>query len=1132
MKYFFVFFLLASFSYAQTYISDYDVQTLHNHNVLKSLEGDKLKVVLDLIDDKLQKPADINANSNTITISASELQLRKTDQDNDNTQLSVKRSISPTGLAYLKFDESTLNIDTGAVTGSFTASPISPTVPASSWVWMGMELHPDNEIKVVFGSVSAVKANATYPVWSGEAAIGMIQIQADTPCGGSGDAGWNYKNPLETDIVIFAGAGGGGSGGGLTDMKCLTGSSVDKVLVKKGKIRVNGYNYERTSDFPELTIGAELTDDAINYVFYDVYDNDIEASTVDPYNHNGGYLARYAPICTATASSGAISNVYDYAIRSFDSLINGDEDVCYDISEQSSAMINSNNPYFHNLRAPYNEMFCKQGMIHDVSAGTYTDIACENFLQNKNLTHVTVLSGGLTADERLSLKFCYRTKAIATSRDSWDTCKAGYCWVTNADKPFSSNANFTIDPAFTNELPMPICAVQVNQNGTFSHKNPGEGYQMTFNSVKILSSWTQYLNTSTDSYYVVCGKGSDFGALDTNPVFGDVQMSVFESTGNGTIGGNLYIAGTMYGNANLTETDPIFTASDAFGITSTDITNWDTAYGWGDHSGAGYFKKDGSVIATGDWDLGGFSIENVNNTSIVFADGSKITSAKFDSLGNVNADYLGGKTLLTVESERTGEIGSAIGTHSSNASVHHTRYADSEALSAVSGVGYFKADGSILPTSDWDMGGFSISNVNNTSITFADGSKITSDAFNSSGFVNASYLNNLTDSQFLRADIDQTFSGNMNIGNLTITGSCVGCGGGGNDNYVTLSTNQSISGTKIFLNTVTFDGGTQIENTTGNTTVGGTLDVASTSTFIGTVYFGDNTVNLYQEASNILRTSDSLVVDQKIGIGTLSPDNRLDVIGNSNITGNLTVGGSLIGKITNANNSDYLDTFDSTQFVRSDENDTITGNLYIDGDFEVTGSCTGCGGGTDGAVLQAVNSNMNAVYSLRGQIKSPVCASSTIPIDVSTCGVDVYAIKASSTTSTSIYGTATIGHGMHGRSERNSKAGVYAESFTGIGQTGYGLWAICRNDTDPCWAGYFENGKGIYVEHDAYIQGVLRFSNSNISMWTDKPTDGTSCDTSCGAQSTCLHALYEDNNNKAVCSDTTGTRHCSCIGYK
>jgi hypothetical protein len=39
---------------------------------------------------------------------------------------------------------------------------------------------------------------------------------------------------------------------------------------------------------------------------------------------------------------------------------------------------------------------------------------------------------------------------------------------------------------------------------------------------------------------------------------------------------------------SFTETDPVFTASEAANITSTDTSNWDTAYGWGNHASAGY----------------------------------------------------------------------------------------------------------------------------------------------------------------------------------------------------------------------------------------------------------------------------------------------------------------------------------------------------------------------------------------------------------------------------------------------------------------------------------------------------------------------------------------------------------------
>lgn len=48
------------------------------------------------------------------------------------------------------------------------------------------------------------------------------------------------------------------------------------------------------------------------------------------------------------------------------------------------------------------------------------------------------------------------------------------------------------------------------------------------------------------------------------------------------------------------ETDPIFTASAAYGITSGDIANWDAAYGWGDWSGEGFIT--GTDVPTNETD--------------------------------------------------------------------------------------------------------------------------------------------------------------------------------------------------------------------------------------------------------------------------------------------------------------------------------------------------------------------------------------------------------------------------------------------------------------------------------------------------------------------------------------------------
>ena len=50
---------------------------------------------------------------------------------------------------------------------------------------------------------------------------------------------------------------------------------------------------------------------------------------------------------------------------------------------------------------------------------------------------------------------------------------------------------------------------------------------------------------------------------------------------------------------SFTETDPIFTAHAVYDITSTQIGNWDTAYGWGDHSQEGYLTTYNNEYTTG-----------------------------------------------------------------------------------------------------------------------------------------------------------------------------------------------------------------------------------------------------------------------------------------------------------------------------------------------------------------------------------------------------------------------------------------------------------------------------------------------------------------------------------------------------
>ncbi len=77
---------------------------------------------------------------------------------------------------------------------------------------------------------------------------------------------------------------------------------------------------------------------------------------------------------------------------------------------------------------------------------------------------------------------------------------------------------------------------------------------------------------------------------ETDPVF--VASPAYGITGTNITNwgsayswGNHALAGYL---TSYTETDPVFLASAAYGITSTNISNWNTAYGWGNHASAGY----------------------------------------------------------------------------------------------------------------------------------------------------------------------------------------------------------------------------------------------------------------------------------------------------------------------------------------------------------------------------------------------------------------------------------------------------------------------------------------------------------------------------------------------------------------
>lgn len=104
--------------------------------------------------------------------------------------------------------------------------------------------------------------------------------------------------------------------------------------------------------------------------------------------------------------------------------------------------------------------------------------------------------------------------------------------------------------------------------------------------------------------------GTNTWSLDTNTYLTTESDPIYTASSWYTTTNNSSNWDTAYGWGDhslvgylTSETDPIFVASDAYGITATDITNWDTAYGWGNHSLVGYLTTAVESISNTDGNI-------------------------------------------------------------------------------------------------------------------------------------------------------------------------------------------------------------------------------------------------------------------------------------------------------------------------------------------------------------------------------------------------------------------------------------------------------------------------------------------------------------------------------------------------
>lgn len=123
-----------------------------------------------------------------------------------------------------------------------------------------------------------------------------------------------------------------------------------------------------------------------------------------------------------------------------------------------------------------------------------------------------------------------------------------------------------LDPHFTSWLatdPLSSFVVEAPEDGVTYGRKDGE--------------WVEIVTTETDPVFTAW--------LATNPFSTYITEAPTDGTTYGRLNGNWTPIVTV-------ESDPIFLASDAASITSTDISNWNTAFGWGDHSLAGYLTSE------------------------------------------------------------------------------------------------------------------------------------------------------------------------------------------------------------------------------------------------------------------------------------------------------------------------------------------------------------------------------------------------------------------------------------------------------------------------------------------------------------------------------------------------------------
>ena len=237
--------------------------------------------------------------------------------------------------------------------------------------------------------------------------------------------------------------------------------------------------------------------------------------------------------------------------------------------------------------------------------------------------------------------------------------------------------------------------------------------------------------------------------------------------------------------------------------------------------------------------------------------------------------------------------------------------------------------GIVINYAGTEIAAFTSTGINFTGVatTTIDDNRILTTADEGSGNnLDADTVDGLEASQFLRSDVADSAAGTISfLQDIDVTGSAQ------------IDTNITVDGTAVIKSLLDAQANAQVA---GNLTVGGDFTVSGNTTYVNTeeILLSDNIITLNANYTGSTPTENAGIEVER---GTLA--NPKLVWNETSDYWQLEVDGGVLGRVIttadegsgNGFDADTVDGLEAAQFLRSDADDTATGNITIEGDLTV-----------------------------------------------------------------------------------------------------------------------------------------------------------------------------------------------------